>query len=131
MFFGKLHSSDAYGTAIANSSDSLVKNEAASRDLVFKIVVQPMNGFSQEHEAKDAKELARRVRDDFHQADDAAVQSFVLGDAWSRAILVGPQARGEVRIGVVDWEFAGFGRGVTGDFVQPLAHLYLHFWQQA
>ena len=47
--------------------------------------------------------------------------SFVLGDCWTSAVL----SNIDDQTGVIDWEFASFGRGPHGDMAQLLAHLEL------
>ena len=71
-------------------------------------------------------DLFERVKEDFEREESTAELSFNLGDAWTGAVLLGQRAdNNDVVVGVIDWEFAGFSRGLAGDIAQLLAHFHL------
>ena len=125
-FFARLHSLPMYHLIKKLCPESFIDHGIDSRELIYRMMVLPMEGYLRQFAYSDASELSRRAMVDFQQADDDAVRSFVLGDSWPGAILANLNRSGNPMVSVIDWEFAGFGRGVTGDVVQLLAHLHLH-----
>ena len=125
-FFAKLHSQSAYHLVSLQYPTYFQDRDDTSKKLIYQLTVLPIEGYLNDFAIADAAELSRRVAADHHGADSDSVRSFVLGDSWPGAILVNAIDPASPAISVIDWEFAGIGRGVTGDIVQLLAHLHLH-----
>ena len=126
-FFAALHSRSVYEAVDLHRHEEFESNAVVSRDLVFDLTISPLEGYLQQYDHKDAGELARRVHEDFNQPLDATLKSFVLGDSWTGSVLLDRSVPYGLEVGVIDWEFAGFGSGITGDLAQVLGHLHLHF----
>ena len=73
----------------------------------------------------EADALGETLVSDFQRPLHPSEQSFVIGDCWTGTILIDISEEGLTSIGVIDWEFAGIGRGAHGDIAQFLAHLEL------
>lgn len=125
-FFARLHSLPMYHLVNKSCPESFVDHGISSRELIYKMMIAPIEGYLRQFAVSDASELSRRAMADFQQADDDAVRSFVLGDCWPGAILANLNHPENPIVSVIDWEFVGFGRGVTSDVVQLLAHLHMH-----
>ncbi len=76
--------------------------------------------------AADHEHLFQMLKKDLLRPLAEEEKSFVLGDCWPAAILVGSDMQQpNPRVCVIDWEFAAIGRGLHGDVVQLLAHFEL------
>ena len=125
-FFAVLHSPQTLGTVLANCVSKISACEYDSRRFIYEATVLPVLTYLLDFNISNASELYRRVYTDFHRADEPSERSFVLGDCWPGAVLAGDTAGQNLDVGVIDWEFAGEGRGITGDMAQLLAHIHLH-----
>ena len=102
---------------------------AAKRNVELEWAVKPIERHLQKFDIPDVKELYDRAIEDFQPTDsNAEEQSFVLGDLTPGAILLNELSDLEepTRLGVIDWEFSGRGRGMHGDMAQLLAQVHLH-----
>ena len=102
---------------------------AAKRNVELEWAVKPIERHLQKCDIPDAKELYDRIVEDFQPTDSSAEEpSFVLGDLTPGAILLDDLSDSEesTRLGVIDWEFSGRGRGMHGDMAQLLAQVHLH-----
>ncbi|KAI9797137.1 MAG: hypothetical protein M1833_005652 [Piccolia ochrophora] len=98
---------------------------------IFHILNTELTRVLGEFGAADAVELAQRVLVDFHRDDVDEERSFQLGDLWVGGILVSKLDDTWLRLGAVDWEHAGAGRGVSGDVSQLLANAHLCLLESA
>ena len=126
LFFARLHCPSTYATVWQHFYDKFSCNDKAARELVFNMTVKPVEERLRAYGYEDARELSRRIHTDFNEPLDTSAQSFVLGDAWPGAVLVEICEGEDPAVGVIDWEFAGFGSGLAGDVAQLLAHLHLY-----
>ena len=114
------------------------------RDVVLELVIKPvaeqLKLFPDLVTSEEADLLGNLLLEDFDREALANERSFVLGDTWTGAILVTPPTILAERafsmsvaspavvptvVGVINWEFATFGRGPHGDMAQFLAHFEL------
>jgi Phosphotransferase enzyme family len=91
------------------------------KDVIHHNVIAQLQGRLLHFGIDDALELYRRVEKDHLRPDDSWERSFVLGDLWTGSILLEWP-----KICVIDWEFAGVGRGANEDMATFLAQLHLH-----
>jgi hypothetical protein len=126
-FFARLHSLSSI-SCIINSPHHGAEflSNPTMRDVVLDQAIRPLKVqlelFPQILSASEAKNLYRRVEDNFMRSPQMNERAMVLGDCWTGAILVGT-TEDDPLVGVIDWEFASIGRGVDGDMAQFLAHL--------
>ena len=122
-FFGALHAPTALTIAEAHPDAACFgarhEAQASARALLARTTVDPVGPRLQAFGAPDAAALAAVVADDFARDDRPEERAFTLGDAWTGAVLLGP---GDGDVAVVDWEFAGVGRGAAGDAAMLEAH---------
>jgi hypothetical protein len=103
------------------------------RQVVIDLAIKPVAGllklFPDLIGDQEATELGEILVQEFLRETTDEERSFILGDSWTGAVLTSnttAQSDTNPRIvGVIDWEFATFGRGVNGDMSQFLAHFSL------
>lgn len=122
QFMGDLHSPER----ILLDTDTSPSDLTAKRDVELKWAVKPIEQHLVRYDIPDATELYRRVLEDFERTHGTNEQSFALGDLTPSAILVGTTSEEPIPLGVIDWEFAGRGRGMDGDMAQVLAQIHAH-----
>ena len=125
-FFADLHSRQTFEKVFAKGIPRITVCDCDSRRFIYEATVLPVLTYLEDFHISDASELYRRVYSDFVRPDEPSERSFVLGDSWPGAILVGRLPGEDLVTGVIDWEFASEGRGITGDIAQLLAHIHLH-----
>jgi hypothetical protein len=121
-FFAELHNPQSLKEI---RSGGFVDSSYITRDMVLQHAVLPVKKYLLEHKIPDAQMLYSRVLDDFSRADLPDELSFVLGDFTPSAVLLEAHGTGNQRVAVIDWEFAGQGRGPHGDMAQCLATLHI------
>ena len=125
-FFANLHSPHTFKRVFGKRISKLSARSNDSRRFIYETTVLPVLSRLETFDISDASELYRRVCEDFDRPDEPLEQSLVLGDSWPGAILAGNVSDQMLAVGVIDWEFASEGRGITGDMAQLLAHIHLH-----
>ena len=121
-FFSMLHNPRSLKEVQASN---YIHGNNITHDLVLKHAVLPVENHLAEYNIPDVQTLFSRVLDDFSRADLPDELSFVLGDFTPPAVLLEAAGNGKQRVGVIDWEFSGEGRGPHGDMAQCLATLHL------
>ena len=91
------------------------------KDVIYDNVVVPIRGRLDDFGISDAERLYDCIVRDHLRPDEAWEQNFILGDLWTGSVLLNWP-----RVCIIDWEFAGIGRGVNGDIATCLAQLHLH-----
>lgn len=123
-FFAGLHSKETRRTVSARHPRRDFENPQM-RAIVITHAIEPVLGylklFPNLMSNEEAEHLFSLVVDDFERKEPEEELSFVLGDCWTSAVL----SNIHDQTGVIDWEFASFGRGPHGDMAQLLAHLEL------
>lgn len=123
-FFAGLHSAETKEQVLSKYSKDHYDNPDMRHGVLehaIKPVADYLKLFSDLLSAEEAEHLRSIIVEDFQRKNLEEEQSFVIGDCWPGAILAGSNKE----CGVIDWEFAGFGRGPHGDMAQLLAHLEL------
>lgn len=132
-FFALLHSPQTL-----NDVRSLIDSDAElanpfAHQVVLEGAIKPVGNYLRRYpqliSADEVDQILTALVQDFSRPNKPQEESLVLGDCWTGAVLVSDALVGrpvhEMKIGVIDWEFAGIGRGVHGDMAQLLAHLEL------
>ena len=123
-FFAGLHSKETRRTVLARHPRREFENPQM-RAIVLTHAIEPVLGylkiFPDLISDEEAEHLFSLVIDDFERNEPVEELSFVLGDCWTSAVL----SNIHDQTGVIDWEFASFGRGPHGDMAQLLVHLEL------
>ncbi len=122
-FFAELHSPRTLN--IIGPERILRFHNPDQREFVLQEAIAPVEGILQTYGIPDPAELCRRIKEDFLRESSEEEKAFVLGDLWPGGILLGEEEMEKQSPGVIDWEFAGWGRGVNGDMAQLLANLHL------
>lgn len=122
-FFAQLHSPRVLNSLKPESFTEFVNQ--GTDDLIFQTAVLPVEEHLQKFSIPDATSLFERVKQDYQRQDTIEERAFAIGDLWTGGILVDSRDGDVKKLGVIDWEFAGIGRGVNGDMAQLLADLHL------
>ncbi|KAI9884337.1 MAG: hypothetical protein M1823_003876 [Watsoniomyces obsoletus] len=123
-FFADLHSPRTLN--ILGPEEISKFHNPDKRDFILKEAVAPIEGILKTYGVPDAAELCQSIKADFERETSDQEKAFVLGDLWPGGILLGNDvSKRKSPPGVVDWEFAGLGRGVDGDMAQFNANLHL------
>lgn len=96
------------------------------KSVIYNEVVLPLEACLKRFNISDTSQPYRRVESDFHRENRTEEQSLVVGDLWPGGILLGKADAPDFVMGIADWEFASYERGLNGDMAQLFAHLYLH-----
>ena len=134
-FFAHLHSTITYSKVHARFPDVPFVNEEI-HSVVLRGGIKPIENlllkFPDLVSSKEAKQLTQILVTDFLRDPLPEEPSFVLGDCWPAAFLISSSPTTSpdyqtpsLKVGVIDWEFSGYGRGPHGDMAQLLAHLDL------
>ena len=134
-FFAHLHSNSTYSKIHARYPDTPFVNEEI-HSVVLRGSIRPIENlllkFPDLVSTREASYLTQILIDDFLRGPSSEETSFVLGDCWPAAFLISSASttspggqRSSLTVGVIDWEFSGYGRGPHGDLAQLLAHLDL------
>jgi hypothetical protein len=132
LFFARLHHPETCAGILSHHSLKDFQLPEM-REVVLEFVMKPIAGliklFPDLASNDEADALGLTLVEDFKRETLEDERSFILGDTWTGAVLVDPSfttSEDESRtLGVIDWEFATFGRGVHGDMAQFLAHFGL------
>lgn len=89
--------------------------------VVYENMVIPIRRRLVDFNIPDSEALYSRITQDAVRHDESWERSFMHGDLWTGSVLLDWP-----RICVIDWEFAGIGRGVNGDMAIIFAQLHLH-----
>jgi hypothetical protein len=133
-FFATLHSRTTY-TKILWQHRIEHFQIPAIKEIVLNHAIKPVRDqlklFPELLSLDEADVITDLLVEDFQRDTLDDERSFVLGDSWTGAVLVEPDGltspaspdASSPRVGVIDWEFATFGRGLHGDIAQLLSHL--------
>lgn len=137
LFFAKLHSPATLSLIQAdpNRGPDLFANPYLA-NFAFENGIAPIKSqlllFPQLLSAGEAEVLFERISKSIKMPLVEEEKAFTLADCWPGSVLVTPLEEmtdgarcEEMRIAVVDWEFARIGRGVGNDIAQFLARLAL------
>jgi Phosphotransferase enzyme family len=123
-FFGQLHSTKS--RELVKASEFKVRENYVGKDLIFQEAVLPIQNHLAKFNISNAEMLFNRVLEDYQRPGLLSEQSFILGDFHPGSVLLPTEfGDGSQALGVIDWEFSGFGRGPNGDMAQFLAHLHV------
>ncbi|PGH17960.1 hypothetical protein AJ79_00859 [Helicocarpus griseus UAMH5409] len=127
-FFADLHSSSTIQaiTQYVGADDLPNFKNPSMIDMVRDAAVSTIKGYLDRHGITDSLHLSRVVEQDYERGISDEERCFIVGDLWPGGILIGnPESCTSVpKLGVIDWEFSGPGRGINGDMAQLLAHLH-------
>jgi hypothetical protein len=131
-FLADLHSKSTLDAVIrcrsGNGEDGLTSFQNSNlKEVVRDAAVLPIKGYLDKFNVPDAEKLYRIVQQDFEREYVDGERCFIVGDLWPGGILIGDLESDSAvpKLGVIDWEFSGPGRGVNGDMAQLFAHLQL------
>lgn len=129
-YFALLHAPRTRDTILTSPGKDLAYLENPSmKNVVLELAIRPvrqLGEFPGLFTSQEADEFYQLIETDFLRSPTPEELSFVLGDCWPAAILVQPDFdHPDPLVGVIDWEFASFARGVHGDISQLLAHFQL------
>jgi hypothetical protein len=132
QFFSCLHRPESCAKALAQYPPNHFRIPEI-RDAVLELAITPVGNqiqlFPDLASREEARTFAQWLVEDFKRETLGDERSFILGDSWTGAVLTSsrliPNNPTAYTVGVIDWEFAGIGRGVHGDMSQFLAHLEL------
>lgn len=91
------------------------------RSVVHKNMVVPIHRRLVDFNIPDSEVLYSRIKQDDIRPDEKCERNFMHGDFWTGSVLLNWP-----KIYVIDWEFAGIGRGLNGDMAIILAQFHLH-----
>ncbi|DAA79707.1 TPA_exp: Uncharacterized protein A8136_0480 [Trichophyton benhamiae CBS 112371] len=133
---GTLNSIKSYG---CDPNLARFKNNSM-REVVRDAAVSTMRRYLVQFNCVEAEKLSHAIEEDFERQEEwDGERCFSVGDLWPGGILIENLAlqpsRGThsselpklPKLGVIDFEFSGPGRGVNGDMAQLLAHLHLYY----
>ena len=131
-FFAHLHSPNSRAKVLKRFSRSQFQIPEI-RDAVLEFAIKPVAKqiklFPDLASVEEADFYGRLLEEDYARETLEDEESFVLGDSWTGAVLISPNAAAPYSesstVAVIDWEFAALGRGAHGDIAQFLAHLKL------
>ncbi|KAE8443693.1 hypothetical protein EG329_001465 [Mollisiaceae sp. DMI_Dod_QoI] len=106
-----------------NSFSQDLYKKSPTREFLRTNKVATVESYLQELKFPDSHELSQRVVKDFDADFGADFDVFALGDASLRSVLVEQHMLASSRVGIVDWERSGPGRGINGDMAQLFAEL--------
>jgi hypothetical protein len=133
-FFATLHSRTTY-TKILWQHRIEHFQVPAIKQIILNHAIKPVRDqlklFPDLLSPEEADIITDLLVEDFQRDTLDDERSFVLGDSWTGAVLVDADSltspattdTSSPRVGVIDWEFATFGRGLHGDIAQLLSHL--------
>ncbi|KAK2793242.1 hypothetical protein FQN52_001890 [Onygenales sp. PD_12] len=129
-FFADLHSKSTLKAIMtsAGSHDLLDFRNPSMVDMVRDAGVSTTRKYLAKHGIRDFVNLSQIVEEDYERGISDEERCFIVGDLWPGGILVGDlEASTSVpKLGVIDWEFSGPGRGINGDISQLFSHLHLY-----
>ncbi|KAK2810849.1 hypothetical protein FQN50_002672 [Emmonsiellopsis sp. PD_5] len=130
QFFADLHSKSALEAIMtsAGSHDLPDFQNPSMVDMVRDAAVSTMRKYLPKHGIHDFVNLSQIVEEDYERGISDDERCFIVGDLWPGGILVEDlEASSSVpKLGVIDWEFSGPGRGINGDISQLFSHLHLY-----
>ncbi|EFR03082.1 hypothetical protein MGYG_06079 [Nannizzia gypsea CBS 118893] len=140
-FFASIHSRKTLDLIKSYGCDpKLTQFENGSmKEVVREAAVSTMRQHLVQFDCSEAEKLSQAVEEDFERLEVwDGEQCFNVGDLWPGGVLIedlplrllGDKRTREPpklpKLGVIDFEFSGPGRGVNGDMAQLLAHLHLY-----
>ncbi|KAK2879540.1 hypothetical protein FQN49_000780 [Arthroderma sp. PD_2] len=141
QFFADLHSQETLDLIESCGNDpKLIRFEnESSKEVVREAAVLTIRRYLRQFNCVESNELSRIVEEDFEREEGLnGERCFNVGDLWTGGILIealpSKPSQGSItsavakgpKLGVIDFEFSGPGRGVNGDMAQLLAHLHLN-----
>ncbi|GBF66548.1 hypothetical protein TMEN_9268 [Trichophyton mentagrophytes] len=141
QFFAILHAKGTLNLIKSYGCDpNLARFENNSmRQIVRDAAVSTMRQYLVQFNCIEAEKLSHAIEEDFERQEEwDGERCFSIGDLWPGGILIenlslqpSRDTHGSVlpklpKLGVIDFEFSGPGRGVNGDMAQLLAHLHLY-----
>ncbi|EEQ33073.1 conserved hypothetical protein [Microsporum canis CBS 113480] len=132
QFFADLHAEGTLNLIKPHGTDPKLTrfDNSSMKEVVRRAAVSTMKPYLGQFNCADAEKLGQVVEEDFdREAVWDGEQCFNVGDLWPGGILIesSPAAAKFPKLGVIDFEFSGPGRGVNGDMAQLLAHLHLYY----
>lgn len=110
------------------------------REVVRDAAVSTVRRYLAQFNCEEAEKLSHVIEEDFERQEEwDGERCFSVGDLWPGGILIenlslqtfrdthGSELPKLPKLGVIDFEFSGPGRGVNGDMAQLLAHLHLYY----
>lgn len=127
MFFAHLHEPLSRSDFSRGSGPKLFK-KSSMRDLVRTDKVVPIGSYLEVFGVSNHHELGERIIKDFDADFSGDFEVYTFGDATLSSVLIQwpIKKKTQNRLGLVDWEFSGPGRGINGDMAQLLAELYTY-----
>ncbi|KAK2806845.1 hypothetical protein FQN51_005645 [Onygenales sp. PD_10] len=129
-FFADLHSKSTLEAIMTSAGSHDLPNfrNPSMADMFRDAAVSTMRKYLAKHGIRDFVNLSQIVEEDYERGISDEERCFIVGDLWPGGILVGDlEASTSVpKLGVIDWEFSGPGRGINGDISQLFSHLHLY-----